>query len=264
MCRLLSFKSNNCRRILEVLHELTRISRYDPLLPGKNVGGHENGWGLCIYDHVLKGMVYYKSGNPLHTQPRIAERIIHSLVCPCTGIIHIRRASKGEPLGVNSAHPFIGEVDGAIIALAHNGGIDKYSLAKELGLDGNLNNVSDTYMYFKLLLREYDRCHDIVNALRSTTTLLLTKNLVKSTINSVVLYVYEGDVKVYVVEDWEHFKDDKREYYRIDYAVKEDIVVAASSTLHRLLLSKGYSVYKPKIISRIEYGEHVIKISTLD
>lgn len=260
----MGFKSNNYRRILEVLYELAGISRYDPLLPGRNVGGHEDGWGLCIYDYALGGIVHYKSGAPLHSQPRIAEEIIHSLTCPCTGIVHIRRASRGEPLGVNSAHPFVGEVDGAIIALAHNGGVDKYGLSRELGFNGDLSNVSDTYMYFKLLLREYSRHHNIVDALRTTITLLLAKNLVKTTINSLILYVRGDDARVYVLEDWEHFKGSRREYYRIGYATKEDVVVVASSTLHRLLLSKGYSVHELKTISRIEGKGHVVKISVLD
>lgn len=264
MCRLVGFKlSKNIGDLREILDSLVSVSRYDPLLPGKVVGGHDDGWGLSIYDQGLGGVLYYKSSEPLYSQIRVLERLIRSLKCPCKGIIHVRRAGKGEPLGLVHAHPFISNTDGLILALAHNGSVDKRIIAEELGYKGDLDKVSDTYMYFKLLVKEYVEHGNIVEAIRNTINVLLRKKAVRSSINSLILFVNDSMSNVYVVEDWEHFNGDKRKYYSIGYLCKGDLVVATSSTVYDLLLDKGFSSCKPDIIDVIEVEGHIVKLSIL-
>ena len=264
MCRLVGFKlSRNIDGLHEILGPLVSVSRYDPLLPGKVVGGHSDGWGLSIYDQGLGGVLYYKSGEPLYSQIRILERLIRSLRCPCKGIIHVRKASKSEPLGLLYAHPFISNIDDSILALAHNGGIDKYVVAEEIGYKGDLDKVSDTYMYFKLLIREYVKHGNIVEAIRNTINVLLRKKAVRTSINSLILFINNSTSNVYIIEDWEHFSGDKRRYYSIGYLCKGDLVVVTSSTVYDSLLDKGFNTCKPNIIDVIEVEGHIVKISIL-
>ena len=54
-------------------------------------------------------------------------------------VLHARRASRREPRGSLYAHPYIHTIAGRggqrIVALAHNGGVEKEPLALQLGVD---------------------------------------------------------------------------------------------------------------------------------
>ncbi len=263
MCRLIGFKINDSNMLRMLSTILAGTSRYDPLLPITSPGGHSDGWGVVVHDTGSNSVLFYKSGEPFYTNTLFYENIVRNLRCTCKGIIHIRRASPGEPLGLVYAHPFMAEAKG-FLALAHNGGVDKRVLADILGLNTDaVDGFSDTYLYFQLLLRELSY-RSLLDAITSTIRELLELNAVKTSINSVILHVdLEGRGRVYVIEDWMHFDGRKREYYKIGYAVRNEGIIAASSTVYYKLLDLGFREYKPKSTCELEIRGHKVKIIEL-
>ncbi len=263
MCRLVGFRINDYSLLRVFSTILASISRYDPLLPTTSPGGHDDGWGMAIHDRGSNNVVFYKTSEPFYANMLFYESIVKNLRCTCKGVVHIRKASPGEPLGLVYAHPFVAEVKG-FVALAHNGGVDKNVLANLLGLNTSIvEEFSDTYLYFQLFLRKLSN-KSVVDAITSTIRELLELNAVRTSINSIILYVGREDrSRVYVVEDWQHFDGSKREYYRIGYAIKDDNIVAASSTVYYRLLDLGFREYKPKPIYELEVKEHRVKIIEL-
>ncbi len=263
MCRLVGFKINDSSILRVFSTILASTSRYDPLLPTTSPGGHSDGWGIAVHDTGSNNVLFYKSGEPFYTNTLFYENIVRNLRCTCKGIIHIRRASPGEPLGLVYAHPFIAEAKG-LLALAHNGGVDKRILAEILGLNTDaVDEFSDTYLYFQLLLRELSH-RNVLDAITSTIRELLELNAVKTSINSVILHVdSEGKGRVYVIEDWMHFNGRRREYYKIGYAARNEGIVAASSTVYYKLLDLGFRDYRPKPIHELEIRGHRVKIIEL-
>ncbi len=131
-------------------------------------------------------------------------------------ILHARKASKGEPRGVMHAHPYIEGIatrDGyKLIALAHNGSINKKPLARLIGVDPNA--YTDTHILtlwlIKQLMLDKDLEHILKEAHKYTRTAL---NLVIASIEIIkkrlkaTLYTYS-----YISE---RIKDEKRlKYYK--------------------------------------------------
>jgi len=130
-------------------------------------------------------------------------------------ILHARKAGKGEPRGVMHAHPYIESVaarDGyRLIALAHNGGVDKNSLARLINVDPDV--YTDTHILTLWLVRELIRGKDIKHVLneahkytRTALNLVIANIEVKKKLRA-TLYAYS-----YISE---RIKDRKRlEYYK--------------------------------------------------
>ena len=272
MCRLLGFKTKTTRLLEKPLYYLLRASRYDPLIPG-SPGGHNHGWGIAFYNS--NNLFYYRSGNPMYTEPKMVE-LITSMSGSGHGIVHIRRAGPNEPLGLVHAHPYVAQVNDTILFLAHNGGLFKEKLAGIVGYRGNLDKITDTFLYFKLLISKVSETShgDIVEGIISTVEELVTRDLVKvkdargrikdSTLNSLILVVGNDGSRVFALEDWEHISDERRrEYYAIYYSRYSDIIVAASSTIHKWLISEGFKTWKPRALLEKYVDEHKIRIIEL-
>ncbi len=272
MCRLLGFRTNVIRLLEKPLYYMLRASRYDPLIPGAP-GGHSHGWGIVL--HTYDNILYYRSGNPLYTEPKIID-IITSISGSGLGIAHIRRAGPNEPLGLVHAHPYMGQANDMLVFLAHNGGLLKNEMAALTGYKGDLDNITDTFLYFNYLLGSLAKNNsmEIVDVLLSVVEELISKelvrvknargNIVESTLNSLIMLVSNDNVRILVLEDWEHLEDNKRrEYYAIYYSKYEDLIVASSNTIYKWLLNEKFKPWNPRPLIEKYIGNHKIRIVEL-
>ncbi len=272
MCRLLGFKAKSTKLLEKPLYYMLRASRYDPLIPG-SPGGHEHGWGIALYTD--NSVFYYRSSNPLYIEPKIID-LITSMGVEGYGIAHIRRAGSNEPLGLTHTHPYMAQINDTLVFLAHNGGLLKNNLAKILGYKGDLDKVTDTFLYFKLLIKYINNRigEDLTDIVLGVVEELVTKGLVKvrnakgrivdSTLNSLIMFVSNNSARILVLEDWEHIEDSKRrEYYAIKYSKYSDIVLAASNTIYKWLLMEKFKPWKPRLLVERYVDNHKIKISEL-
>ncbi len=272
MCRLLGFKTGTLRLLEKPLYYMLRASRYDPLIPGAP-GGHNHGWGMALYTY--NNMFYYRSGNPLYTEPRIINTVT-GISGSGLGVAHIRRAGPSEPLGLVHAHPYMDQINGTLLFLAHNGGLLKDKLAAMIGYKGDLDKVTDTFLYFKLLVNSLAKNDSVgvVEVLLSIVEELVSKELVRvknargrivdSTLNSLIMVVSDNNARVLVLEDWEHIEDHRRrEYYAIHYSRYEDIVIASSNTIHKWLLNEKFKPWNPSPLTEKYISNHKIRIIEL-
>ncbi len=271
MCRLLGFKTKSIRLLEKPFYYMLRASRYDPLIPGAP-GGHNHGWGLALYMH--DNVFYYRSNNPLYTEPRVINAII-GIGGAGLGIAHIRRAGPNEPLGLIHVHPYMGQVNDSMVFLAHNGGLLKEKIADVVGYRGDLDKVTDTFLFFNLLLNSIasNNSKGVIDALLGVAEELVDKELVKvknargrivdSTLNSLIMIVSNEGARVLVLEDWEHLRDKRRDYYAIHYSRYEDVLVASSNTIHKWLLNENFKPWNPRPLVEKYIGNHKIKIVEL-
>jgi len=130
-------------------------------------------------------------------------------------ILHARKAGKGEPRGMMHAHPYIEGIASKngyrLIALAHNGSIDKKPLAKLIGV--NPNAYTDTHILTLWLTKQLMREGDIELVLKEAHQYTRTAlNVVIADVEvrerlKAVLYAYS-----YISEK---IKDERRlKYYK--------------------------------------------------
>ncbi|AFA38301.1 putative glutamine amidotransferase [Pyrobaculum oguniense TE7] len=163
MCRLyLSKGSVNLSKALKF------AARYDPYAPSEKKQ-HGDGWGFVAATRL--SFMYYKSAAPAWDDP-IPVPMWEAVLA------HARAASIGEPLGAEHAHPYAVHLpNGGIIFVAHNGSVDKYSLAAEVGIDPNRH--TDSYVLALYLARHWD---DLEKALDNVANLYM-----KTALNVVIL-----------------------------------------------------------------------------
>lgn len=270
MCRFISFKISEPRYFNYIAYSLSYISLIDPLLPIKvpNVPSHVDGWGLSAYDsHGI--LTTFKSSRPFYLDIRRVLRILEDLEPPIYGLIHIRRASTDQPIGAVHSHPYIGEVNGALILMAHNGGLNKELIKKYYNLDINVNEVTDSYVYFYLLLKTYKNIGDILTSIENIIKGLISINAVKlkyggtlreSSLNAVLLFIKDDRSIIYVIEDWKHLRGELRKYYRILTLAKDKNVIICSSSIAERLRNFGFTDYKPDVVREVCTDNRLVRI----
>lgn len=216
MCRMLSFVSmrKGILDVLELIEALVKASERDPYLEAiASTSSHSDGWGCAIvyskdgYENVL----YYKTLRPIFEDTIGVKRVVNAIRESeyAMGIIHSRKASRGEPISVIDTHPFHEvSVEGSEFYLVHNGTIRKELLAKRESLP---LNRSDTLVLTMYLSRYPVSEH--FKVLRE----IACKELVKSALNLGVLvlnvkggrYVLTSSYHVFEKED-----PDREAYYK--------------------------------------------------
>ncbi len=143
MCRLVAFAAtaDGLPELAALVKALVRSAAHDPLLEALGVKhpSHGDGWGLAIA--VLKGGAwrfhYMKFRNPIFRDSEGVRGLLRILSDSegevFMGVIHARKASKGEAVTWVDAHPHHAIVrDGTEIYVAHNGRVNKEALGGPL------------------------------------------------------------------------------------------------------------------------------------
>ena len=143
MCRLISFATtaDGLPELAALVKALARSAARDPLLEALGVRqpSHGDGWGFAVA--VLKGGAwrfhFMKFGNPIFRDSEGLRGLMRILSDSegevFLGVIHARRASKGEAVTWVDAHPHHAIVrDGTEIYVAHNGRVNKEGLGGPL------------------------------------------------------------------------------------------------------------------------------------
>ncbi len=118
--------------------------------------GHRDGWGLVLFrngrlEAQARG-TGSAQGDPSYAKAawRIAKRNAEREAGERLIVIgHVRRASKGMPVGTQWSHPFVETRDGRTWAFAHNGGIEHFPFRADEGL-------IDSQRLFRILLGSLD------------------------------------------------------------------------------------------------------------
>ncbi len=145
----------------QIMDGLRRASNSDPLLGGKS---HSHGWGYVLLqdDRIYE----YHSYKPIYLDRRGYDKLLETIRDSeeySMGIIHSRRASRNNPLGLLHTYPYHYMVENGIdLWLAFNGSMktygetsrtDAYILGRELvekcrhhsGLDGFIKCIVEEY-----------------------------------------------------------------------------------------------------------------------
>ncbi|MCE4606230.1 MAG: hypothetical protein F7B59_02740 [Desulfurococcales archaeon] len=249
MCRMAAFwareKPQSMPELVDALIDSSRMDMYLEELYGST--SHSDGWGYALYIHRDKGsFIYSKTLNPIYNTIEYTRLTgLTKLIMDSEysfGFMHSRFASKSMPKGLLAVHPFISVgKDGSIIIVAHNGSLYGDKLNEDLGgVPGYAKLYPDSYLIALYLARNND---DAVKAIRDL------ENYTKTALNISVLVLneindeYKSDLYVYTF-----IADDKRDdtkvlnYYRMGYALKQDLQAVVSSTIADKLESYGWTV----------------------
>lgn len=219
MCRLyLSKGSVNLSKALKF------AARYDPYAPSEKKQ-HGDGWGFVAATRL--SFMYYKSAAPAWDDP-IPVPMWEAVLA------HARAASIGEPLGAEHAHPYAVHLpNGGMIFVAHNGSVDKYSLAAEVGIDPNRH--TDSYVLALYLARHWD---DLEKALDNVANLYM-----KTALNVVILEYPSLRAFAY-----SRYKGN-RNYYALYILNAKDYTAVVSSTLLRYLDVEGEELAQGELLT---------------
>ncbi|MGC9209824.1 MAG: class II glutamine amidotransferase [Acidilobus sp.] len=115
--------------LTELFYCLRRAAENDTLKKGIR---HADGWGMAVVDQDR--LFIYRSGSPIYQD--VMAPIDNVVSKRALVIIHARYASEEDKVGPQYSHPYLAtSVDGRFIYIvAHNGSLDKSSLAEKEGL----------------------------------------------------------------------------------------------------------------------------------
>ncbi len=258
MCRVLFLAMNYNKNLEELLKKLlasfVSASTHDPYLEKLTNGErfcHGDGWGLAAIlkvekNNIVRNIVVYERFSELITIEKLyqyIDKILYILRKSDSGniymILHSRATGYGEPIGLEWTHPFREYILNGMgcIWLAHNGVIDKTSIARDLGLSPWI--YSDTQLLTKFIARELDKCLQ-----REKDVDTCTKNIYEEIYSRYVrdrqalitglLIVVQDDVYLYsstIVKSYEELDDLRKSYYKVYHIYKESMNVLTSSTL---------------------------------
>ncbi|MCE4614603.1 MAG: hypothetical protein F7B60_03650 [Desulfurococcales archaeon] len=249
MCRMAAFwtreGSQAMPELVDALIDSSRMDMYLEELYG-NVS-HSDGWGYALYTHRDKGsFIHSKTLNPIYNTIEYTRLTgLTKLIMDSEysfGFMHSRHASKNMPKGLLAVHPFISTCkDGSILAVGHNGSIRGDELNKEMGgIPGYGKLYPDSYLIAVYLARNKG---GIVQAIRDL------EDYTKTALNISVLILNEvNDESNSDLYTYTFLADDKRgdtkvlNYYRMSYAMKEDLQAVVSSTIADKLESYEWTV----------------------
>ena len=135
MCRF--FVSNSNKSMIESLYKsLVEASNYDIFNGGRK---HDTGWGYFIVNPDIS--LYYKTSTPIFKDKALLNLSDNSKYY---AIFHSRLAAEGQPVrGFIDSHPYLIHTSTGLIALAHNGIVDKNIISKDVNLNPKLYTDSE-------------------------------------------------------------------------------------------------------------------------
>ncbi|HEY5990703.1 MAG TPA: class II glutamine amidotransferase [Streptosporangiaceae bacterium] len=157
MCRLLAYCARERVSVADLIGEdgfrdFTALSAF-----------HSDGWGVAWYD---AGRVRTRKSARRAVDDPLYDRLGHTRLSE-VGLVHLRWATPGLPVGTRSAHPFRrGE-----LAMAHNGAIHPQDRLGDLlppAWEQRLTSGTDSERYFlhvmsRLAARDGDMCAAIAD-----------------------------------------------------------------------------------------------------
>jgi len=146
LCRMVGAFTDGGPELTELFHCLRRAAENDVLKKGIR---HAHGWGMAAVDHDR--LFIYRSGSPIYEDDRAP---INSVISGrALVIVHARYASEEDKVGPQYSHPYlVTSVDGRFIYIvAHNGSLDKSSLAKREGLVADPTDFVDSELVAQYL-----------------------------------------------------------------------------------------------------------------
>ncbi len=145
MCRMMLVKGNFESAINPLLSAFKEVCNNDPLNkePDGSVYSHPDGWG---YVNIHDNIEYGRYAKPVFNSngPEVHEGLF---------MLHARKTSTGEPVGVGFVHPFHAFDAESEYWLSHNGDFDKARIAEYLGVQVPVGE-SDTQVFLDLLMRQ--------------------------------------------------------------------------------------------------------------
>lgn len=231
MCRMIGvvFRREFPMGSLIDLREVARTGE----IPGKEVPGHKDGWGIVSFRN---GSPLYvgRSSRPIFLDDSYdsAREDVSKIRAPNILIAHARALSTGTPT-IPNTHPFI--IDG--IALCHNGTVRGVKFQTRHAAKGE----TDTE---KLLARLVDRA-EVSGDLEESIKDLILKDIHSLAYTAAIMFISDGK-KLYAFRDFSSGKS--AEYYDLKMAMGSDCIAFFQET------RMGYEGE----VSQIENGELVI------
>lgn len=246
MCRIALYASSGAGSGFEKLVEcFVRGSLEDFMLKGfaRGRGAHVHGWGYAYVYGSPNGMGigFYRTSEPISYE-RVGHLAIPKPFDWAIAVLHSRLASDG-PINVFNSHPHHFRGSGASLWLAHNGFVDKYAIAYELGAEEKeVERYSDSYFLTQWIGRSVRGAHR--DGFKDAVREAVKRGFVISSLNLVAVVVDEFEERVmgvavnYVSEDYAH----AFEYYRlytVSFGVNE---LAITSSTVALYLSNAHGL----------------------
>ena len=206
MCRFFGYVGEG-RHLKDLVLALISSAGFDPLKPAP-IKRHGDGWGYVL---TLKNLhIFGRSGSPIYHEAPLALSVASRAFSEDVLLLmHARAASRNEPLGVDAAHPFMGEMpNGDLIFLAHNGGIDKKGLAQHLGLEKLVNKYPDSYFILKAVQRYTDPSKGVPEVI----DLIHRNGWLRSASNIIVVWLRAGGPPRLLVYP---YHDGEEKYYEM-------------------------------------------------
>lgn len=245
MCRILvsSFSINYYELFREVLYYFKSSSENDVVLKKiSSISKHRDGWGLVAVGSAdnYPAVLFHKTVLPIdHDLSRqVVELFLERLKMydNVKILVHTRLSSRREPYGEKYTHPF--EVIGNKLTIwfIHNGGVDKKSLGKEIGVYPYL--YTDSWIAAMYVSKYLDKCvvneNDLDNCVTNTYRKLVEYTIDGSALNTGLLVLYGDKPYLYAsfyVKKYDEMSIDRREYYNMYSYVEGEFTAVASSTI---------------------------------
>ncbi|MGC9012201.1 class II glutamine amidotransferase [Thermogladius sp.] len=253
MCRLIALVDQHpdnytLSRLAWAFVESSRFDEYLSRLTNGRAYSHDDGWGLAGVGVVRSdfAVVYHRSLLPLFSPPSIVElQLLLDRLKRYDSIYfiaHARKSSRSEPYGLEYTHPFKFELGGGVFWFAHNGGLDKKSLAKMLGVNPWVHVDSEVAgMYLARRLSECesgpeDCLLDAYRGLVEYTT---------SGLNTLLLLLSGESPRLFVTHFFKKTGDGARdealrEYYQLYLLEDGHLKAVVSSTVTRYYGGGGF------------------------
>ncbi|WP_440059946.1 class II glutamine amidotransferase [Thermogladius sp. 4427co] len=233
--------------IQDFFNAFIESSRRDPYLGdvAKGYTSHDDGWGIGSIGLARSkpSLIYHRSILPLFHTHSLHELYFilrkMSVYDTIYFIIHARKASRGEPYGVEYTHPFKYEIPCGLVFFAHNGGIRKKDLAEKIGVNPWTRVDSDIAGLF--IARTISECgiDGLDECIKHAYETLAGYTIENSALNTSLLVLCGPQVKLYA--SYYHPKKPEEDdqslsrYYELIAFESEDYIIVSSSTLQLYL-----------------------------
>jgi len=214
-------------------------SMEDPyLMEASGSRSHGDGWGYAVayVDDGRTTVDFYKTSRQIWSErDRLRELIErfkgHSSIY---GLLHSRKAGSTEPIGEEHSHPYRYSLNGQEMFFIHNGGVDKYRLAEEVGFK-DPGSVTDSYLAGLYLMNSLRGGLSVVEAYRKLLA------YTKSALNTGVLFMdaKRGYVDLYAASFIAQRDEPRLKYYALYHVDLEGLSTVFSSTIASLAEQRG-------------------------
>jgi predicted glutamine amidotransferase len=145
MCRMMLLKGDFASVFVPLISAFKEVCSNDPLNrePDGSVYSHPDGWGFVNIKDTIE---YGKYAQPVYDAevPNMRDGLF---------MIHARKTSTGEPVGVGFTHPFHAFDAESEYWLSHNGDFDKAKMAEYMEIPVPVGE-SDSQVFFDLFMRQ--------------------------------------------------------------------------------------------------------------